>query len=624
MNSAPTASSTVGTGELTVSFTGLTHGTLFHIWCVAEDSAVTAGNVQTTPTDAGDAHTPGCSLGQASVNTPTLNVADSTISGDNLFLKFDSSRHFVSQRYAFQGTAASDGQCSMTALEATGEPTSAEWAYSADVFSCDDTYTFTRSLTDTLANCGFDEVETADYTEYRTKMDVTTVTNTNTTVFGGANQTLTTVTGVEYGIRFPKAAQVESGTVQVFPGFDALVTDERALAVVTSQKYNVTDQIATVRVITSVAWPYVLEFDSVTKTDAGDNVWTLDVAEESTPCDSVGDDGEICDQDWDLTLLKVNHCELDGTYRINYKVRCSDQFGNGDRCPTLEQATAFVDVPLSSDTVCPQVVEIASVTPTLVTYADSDRLVPLEDFVYQTTVYLKANFSIEGGAVTDKVELTDFKITSVCPDFGCADAVVEPIVDGATEAAKYAFTYTDGGVTGGAFHDISFTLNQESISFDGDAATGQADVNIFATFKISYTAPSGQAQEKVVEVQAAVTQSGSLSSSASTQFGVASTGTAQPTTSASSSGAALSGTVAVAAFVGLVAIVAVAAVVVRKRRGVPAKRIGGMQSSSSSSALALQSDVQMDTAPGVTGVDASSLAGVADAYEVIGVDTTTV
>ena len=53
--------------------------------------------------------------------------------------------------------------------------------------------------------------------------------------------------------------------------------------------------------------------------------------------------------------------------RCNCDVEASGQFGNGDNCPDLENAVASFTFTLDSDSVCPRVVEVATVTPMLKT-----------------------------------------------------------------------------------------------------------------------------------------------------------------------------------------------------------------------------------------------------------------
>jgi hypothetical protein len=262
-------------------------------------------------------------------------------------------------------------------------------------------------------------------------------------------------------------------------------------------------------------------------------------------------------------------CSLDTRVRVDFEIRCRAAFGGACDAPAPGTTHAEFEVATGAQ-LCAQVVEVAAVTPTLVT-STSKGGAQAADFVLQTTLHGRVSVAAEGGVTTQSVTVTALEIASDCT--GCGDATREPLRDASPAASSYAWQTTPAA----AHADFQFQLNANSVAFD--AGAGQASVTLTATVAVVYVSASGQAMRETRRVSVQGGAGGdSVSARASASVGVSvagGEGDAPPSSSSASSNAGssvlgVSAATAVVACAGLAAVVAVAAgaaVAARRRRG---------------------------------------------------------
>jgi hypothetical protein len=59
-------------------------------------------------------------------------------------------------------------------------------------------------------------------------------------------------------VQLPGSVNVTAGPISVFPAFENLTSDQASFAAITTQTFNTSANRATVRLVTSAAWPCVL------------------------------------------------------------------------------------------------------------------------------------------------------------------------------------------------------------------------------------------------------------------------------------------------------------------------------------------------------------------------------
>ena len=174
---------------------------------------------------------------------------------------------------------------------------------------------------------------------------VTTVRELNDTVFGEVLNR-TNVESERLQVVFPGQVSVNSSSLQVYPPFQNLTTEQQNFAVITTQTFNTSSNTATVRLVTASAWPYVLELVAAPGGLTANNTnFNLSASEASLDqCDSAAGFGNTCVQDWALVFAAnaASTCTLDGSYAAHFAVRCSTQYLGG--CSGLQNAFATVQL----------------------------------------------------------------------------------------------------------------------------------------------------------------------------------------------------------------------------------------------------------------------------------------
>jgi hypothetical protein len=462
-------------------------------------------------------------------------------SGD-LVLTFDSTAHFTSVAFTFEdpGTGVDDAACHTDAgvWTATDRP-------GAD---CGVRHTFRLPLTTALAKCGFaaDSSGEPAASRYAATVRISTVRD-GPDVFGQATRRRDE-TAVTLQVEIPSEASVSSeGGADVFGS-------AINLAAAVEQTWDTTLRRARVELATSNQWPYALASPTVVGDTTDKFTATAEPAalSRSASCDDSAS-GSGCAQRWAVTVSPDASCaagttRLEGSYTVRFSVECSGSFAGSCDVP----APGYVDVvfSLASDDYCPRVAEVASVTPSLALYADpssrESQTSATVDFVASSMAYGRVQLQVEGGVAVSRVSLDALDIVSQCSP--CDTPRVVALADGGSgavtgdPAADFDFGYETGGrADGQPRHDFEFRVNTASVSFDGDATTGQGTVVVVATVVVEYAAPSGQARRGRFRV-AAASGPGSLSSTATTAFAASSpspAAPASPSSGAASSSAAL-------------------------------------------------------------------------------------
>ena len=577
-----------------VSFTGLSPATLYTVYCVAEDTAAPKrrsvgaldGNVGGL--QQGSLFSQGCTAQNATVPVVTFRNLLSSVQGDNLVLRWDSSRHYYTHGFRFALASNNGLQCDL-GTTATGSAVSSPWQYQPSPTSCLDTWIFNASLTSTLAACGFvATVNDAAAIQWQGTVDATTVENATTTVFStGLNFTRTAAT--VFAVRLDKVVTANVSAV-VYPS--AIV-----FASVTTQTVDTASgNNLTLTLATSVQYPYELVPAGASTVTAPSQVSAVAGAAAQNLCAGEGE----CLQTHVIGLRpSVGTCALDTGVQTTFTIRCRSDFSGS--CVPPVPGTATVSFTVRTDDFCARVVEVAQVTARLRSYGDTvsrDNAdaapTPASEVtsgVLNGITYMRLDVAAEAGVAIDSVTLLDVSIVSACVECKNTTVVMSNGVLATTPNPVTAYQWAMGLADGGR-RDFEFANNDDSMSFNYDAAGGQIGVSVRVGAIVNFTTPSGQKASKRVDgVLAASSGAPSpVAVRAQAQFGMTSESSA-----ASSSASSTVSTVAVVAVGGaVVAAIAVGAIVVGRRRA--ARRLASSKSSAGSAPAAGHGESELATA----------------------------
>ena len=339
-------------------------------------------------------------------------------------------------------------------------------------------HTYRFGLAETLGQCGFNNTD--DNSVFTATVEITT-TRAGPSVFSAP--TIRTVkSAVDVEIRFPTNVNVSANVTVFGPavGFTA----------VTSQAFDTEDNSVNMTVVTQVNYPFVLTLASPGVEDDSGN-FDLGTVTTADTCD---DDTTNCQQTWTAPVDPVDPVAgaacptvstLDGTYTVTFDVGFQPSF-TGSREDIPDQVT--LTFTLDSDDFCPQVVEVATVSPRLTLHTDNATEDEATALSFGSTVFARVAIEVMSGIQIASTTLTRVVITSACSP--CAETDVVPIGDA---DVIDAIDFVHEAVSTDLPHTFQFTLNGDSVSFDGDALTGTTTVTVTADLTIAYFAAADQA-----------------------------------------------------------------------------------------------------------------------------------
>jgi hypothetical protein len=528
-------------------------------------------------------------------------------------VRTDATRYTGPAALTFVGARTPTACNTVTGVAANGDAADdGAWLHEREG-ACVDLHTFYKDAATALDDCGFNG-PTADAARgtyyYEATIEATTVEATSE-VFGQTT-TRTDRTAFTVRVEYPQDAAVDASA-----GAYGAVIDS---AEVTTQVVSTATRVFTWTLATSVQYPYYLEATTTTSSDAG--AFQGAAAAEKLPstggtCSS--ETSGACLQRFEIAAeTGASECSVATTIRQNFAVRCRASFTGS--CDAPDPATTFAEFDFSTGNLCAEVVEVASVSPTLALYATAGareaQSPALIDFVEQQTVHGRVQIDVEGGVLVTSVALDDLTITSQCDgcDFPEAVAVAGGAIVNNADDATLGYSFAHRAVANQPRHDFEFVLNANSVSYDGDQTSGQTVIQIEAVVTVQYTDADGQASQESRRVRLAAAGGASTTVAATAQFGASSSSpsSSAPSASAASGSAAGVAMVAGAAVVGLIVVAAGAALVGRRRRRRHQQQ-AQKQLPTSSSSVELSHETG---APQAVGLEVQDLATVQDAYDI--------
>jgi len=188
-------------------------------------------------------------------------------------------------------------------------------------------------------------------------------------------------------VQYPKHITVNLNDVRIYSAISVLAS-------ITNQEFisNIDNPpgIANITLLTSVQYPYVLEFSSITSQQVG---LTIDYINSNNNCPT----SSTCTQNWYFNIIPdKNMCNIDGLYTFNFTLICQTT-----NCPLDSSTnTGYIEFLLQSSNICPEIVETIDLTGSMTSYEEIQHLNIKDDFLPHQTIYFEVDVNSTKATIT--------------------------------------------------------------------------------------------------------------------------------------------------------------------------------------------------------------------------------
>jgi len=232
------------------------------------------------------------------------------------------------------------------------------------------------------STCLFQRDETDNYITFSGEMDVYLTEDIGS--IRGVALTRTHLHTLPFSVVFPKTVDVTLGSLTIYSTYVAK-------AAIVDQEYTSTDPPngkGTVRLYTSVQWPYALQNQLSSSSDNVHLPITVSGPETIPGAPLCPNDGtSTCQQYFDFVINPdIGQCNLNGNYIFNFNVGCHPSIPVAS-CPLLTPVAGSIAFSLQSSWICQQIVANVDLTAQIDPYPTSLYDVPKYDFVVGSTAF---------------------------------------------------------------------------------------------------------------------------------------------------------------------------------------------------------------------------------------------
>lgn len=257
-------------------------------------------------------------------------------------------------------------------------------------------------------DCLFQRVESTNYITFSGEMDATLL--EDLAPIRGFPLTRTLIETLPFQVVFPKSVSVTSDALNVYSAY--LI--QAAIITQTYVSTSPPNGLGTVRLYTTVQWPYVIQGPLLASSDHAALPITVsgpEVPPGSAPCPNDG--SSICQQVFDFAITPAaGQCDLNANYLFNFTVGCQPAIP-ANSCPLLGSIPGAISYSLQSSYFCQQVIANIQLSATIEPYPSPAYTTPKYDFmVGETAYYLVSASSTQVSITTTTVS----QITAVAPD----------------------------------------------------------------------------------------------------------------------------------------------------------------------------------------------------------------
>jgi cysteine-rich repeat protein len=316
------------------------------------------------------------------------------------------------------------------------------------------------------STCLFQRDETDNYITFSGEMDVYMTEDLGS--IRGVPLTRTHLHTLPFSVVFPKHVSVVSDDLTVYSSYVAK-------AAIVDQSYTSTDPPngkGTVRLYTSVQWPYVLQAPLASTSDNIHLPITVSGPELVPDAPLCPNDGtSACQQHFNFEILPdIGQCNLNGHYMFNFKVGCHPSIPAAS-CPLLTPDSGAIAFSLQSSWICQQIVANVDLAAEIEPYATAAFDIEKYDFV----VGAPAFYLVHTRSTQVSITGTFLSTIAVLAPNGTSTMLYDAAAGGNTGAGNaMSLTINNGFVGHGTpQNDATFSILYDPVFFatPGDSIT---------------------------------------------------------------------------------------------------------------------------------------------------------
>jgi len=239
-----------------------------------------------------------------------------------------------------------------------------------------------------------------------------------------------------FSVTFPRYAVVNNSEVDVYGPIDVI-------AAITEQDFDPISKSGTIRLYTSIQYPFLLTVPTINPPTGINSFISLDSNQTGASCTT--NPSTSCSQYWLVYLNATQFCQISGDFRAEFTVACQNTL-NSTQCP-LQGDNVNVTWTSSSSNFCGLVNRNVSLSVALNSYRE-DYSTAKTGFLMGQTVYFQASSSSSDVTISSTFLMN-------CTLFVDGNAGVNVLLGGNSSTA--------GTAQSSAVHPVSNVLTEVSI-----------------------------------------------------------------------------------------------------------------------------------------------------------------